>query len=374
MRGHLSFICLAVGVWLASACGSALSATDLVASLQARLYAGETAKAAEIARARLADAPFDAQAQFALGAVQFLQAVEHLGQGLHRYGLRSYYIDDLGLSGLPFLRLPVPENKNPEPVTYEALRSLLADFVRDLDVAEATLAAIKSEQVDLPLNIGLIRLDLDGNGTGNPDEALWHLFAALTDARWLRDAEAAKLLVDFDGSDVPWLQAYCRLLKALAQFPLAYDWHEAFEATFHSVFPSARLPMTDAVNVPSLITELHKLSPLPDPNYDDYDNWVLTPEGQRYRRMRDIDNRLWIGGYSDLIAFVHLNHWPVIEPQRLTHVRENLLGMIKLSRENWKRILAETDDRNEWIPSPKQSGALPRMQVVEARVQGLTCH
>ena len=48
----------------------------------------------------------------------------------------------------------------------------------------------------------------------------------------------------------------------------------------------------------------------------------------------------------------------------------HLEAMIQLSRENWRRTMAETDDRNEWIPNPQQTGVLPRMQVTEQRVTG----
>jgi hypothetical protein len=44
--------------------------------------------------------------------------------------------------------------------------------------------------------------------------------------------------------------------------------------------------------------------------------------------------------------------------------------MVQLSRDSWKRILAETDDHNEWIPSPKQTGVLPGMRVTQERVDG----
>ena len=70
--------------------------------------------------------PDNDEARFALGAVQFLQAIENLGQAFHRYGLNSGEIELPGLAGLPFFRLPVPPNPNPEKIDYEALRSVLA--------------------------------------------------------------------------------------------------------------------------------------------------------------------------------------------------------------------------------------------------------
>src|SRR5688572_1238353 len=146
--------------------GRALAQSPLVEEVQAHFYAGRTADAAAAAAARLAQAPDDGTARFALGAAEFLQAVEHLGQGLHRYGLHGE-ASVTGMVGLPILRLPVPLNPRPDPLTYEAFGALLVAFVKDLQKAEATLAAVESEAVDLPLDIGLVRLDLNGDGTAS---------------------------------------------------------------------------------------------------------------------------------------------------------------------------------------------------------------
>lgn len=353
--------------------GPAAADPAFVEAFQTALYQGQTASAESAARARLAAAPEDEQARFALGATQFLQAVERLGQSLHRLGLRSQYADPIGISGLPFLRLPVPQNPDPERVTYAALRAVLGAFVSDLAAAEATLAGVGADEIDLPLNIGLIRLDLnaDGAGAGAGEEALWRIFATVAEFPWLDEAAAAKLLTDFDASDVPWLRAYCHLLMALAEFPLAHDWHEAFEASFHGVFarvdaPSGVLAAQDA----RLRAELAALGEPPEPDYDNYSAWLKTPEGQRFGEISRLEELLWWAGVADLIAFVHLSHWPVVEPERMQSVLAHLEAMVALSRENWRRILAETDDRAEWIPSPAQTGVLPGMRVNEDRVAG----
>jgi hypothetical protein len=356
--------------------GSGSASSELVGSIQQHLYAGKTAEAEAVARGRLTDAPNDDQARFALGAVQFLRAVEHLGQAFHRYGLKSSYSDDTtGLLGLPFLRLPIPENPAPEKVTYEALREVLNALVVDLGTAEQTLGSLKNQTIDLPLNIGLIRLDLDADGAASDEEALWRIFVRVADATWLNEQEAAKLLTDFDGSDVPWLRAYCHLLMAIAEFPLAHDWSDAFEATFHGLFPKLGTPLAALFqkDVEWLAKQAKlgaPLSPKPGEDIQNYYErrrlWIqkLKPEEeQRYRRVQD-------GAIADLIAFVHLQHWPVIEPQRMRSVLTHFETMVRLSRENWRRILAETDDRNEWIPNPKQTGVLPRMRVTEDRVAG----
>ncbi len=336
---------VAMGLALAMISSSAFASTDVVEKVQAHLYAGQTGKATSVAEMRLAEAPDDDQARFALGAVQFLQAVEHLGQGLHRYGLSSDdYDPGFGLMALPILRIPVPQNPSPDELTYDGFRGVLQTFVSDLQTAEATLGKIKNQPVDLPLNIGLIRLDLNGDGKGSEDEALWRIFSVVARAGWLDDEAANKLLVDFDSSDAPWLQAYCHLLMAIAEFPLAHDWHEAFQVSFPTLF-----------NMPS--SRYREL-------------------GQAYSETRDADiaNGLMERGRSaaiaDLVAFIHLNHWPVVAPERMANVLGHLEAVVRLGRENWKRILAETDNGAEWIPNPGQTGVLPRMQVTQRQVDG----
>ena len=337
------------------------------AGVQNFLYQGNTEKAAAHARARLVEVPGDDQARFALGAVQFLQAVEHLGQALNRYGLSTDYQDSTGLSGLPILRLPVPENPDPEKLTYEALRATLRTFVVDLAAAEDLLAGITNSAVDFPLNIGTIRLDLNSDGAASSDEALWRMFKRVAGLQWLNEKEAAKFQTDFDESDVPWLRAYSHLLMAIAEFPLAHDWRDAFEATFQGPFPNAGLPLaeTDA----KAGAELEKLEQLPKVTITalrsppEMKLWKRSIEGQRWQRIQDLRERIDWGGTADLIAFIHLNHWPVVEPKRMRSVLGHLETMVQLSRENWRRINAETDDRNEWIPSPMQSGVLRGMRV-----------
>ncbi len=326
--------------WLAPAAGlilwsaSASASADFIEDLQSHLYAGKTAAAAEVARDRLDEAPDDDRARFALGAVRFLQAVEHLGQGLHRYGLASSYSPPYGagLSGLPILRLPVPPNPDPEQVTYGALRDVLQGFIDRLRAAEAALASVAERDVDLPLNIARIHLDLNADGVASDQEALWRILQVVMEFRWIRKEAADAFLTDFDRSDVPWLRAYCHLLMAIAEFPLAHDWQEGFEQTFHGLFPDSALP-----------------------------NAALVAKTAPTVRFANV---------ADFIAFVHLTHWPVVEPERMRSVLQHLEAMVRLSRETWTRVQAETDDRGEWIPNPGQTGVLPRMTITQERIEG----
>ena len=46
----------------------------------------------------------------------------------------------------------------------------------------------------------------------------------------------------------------------------------------------------------------------------------------------------------------------------------HLESVVDLSRENWRRILAETDNGREWLPNPRQTGAIPGLAVTQPRI------
>jgi uncharacterized protein (TIGR03000 family) len=287
--------------------------------VEAYLVKGALAEGEAALRDRLKGFPKDDEARFGLGALLFFRAVEHLGQSLYRYGLRS----DRGQRlNIPFLRLPVPTNPKPEVVSYAALRTILQDLIADLEKSEATLADVQDEQVKLRLRLGLIRLDLDGDG--QPDDRFSTIMA-----RYLAGAGAfavdEELQIAFDRGDVAWWRGYCHLLMALAEVVLAHDGRELFDCTGHIFFARPETP--------------HKfLSTLHETRYDWFD----------------------LGGVDvvDVAAFVHLVRLPVKEPERMKAALAHLEKMVALSKESWKFILAETDDDHEWIPNPRQKGSL----------------
>lgn len=279
---------------------------------QGELTRGEAAAAAELRRQ-----PQDSQLQFGLGVIQFFRAVEGLGQGLYTYGVRSERGQQLQI---PFLRLPLPVNPEPRTATYPALRTVLGDFQTRLRQAEATLATIKDEQVKLPLRVGAIQLDLTGAGNGKQN-----LSAIL--ARYFgggRAVSTEKLFVVFDRGDVAWLRGYCHLLLALTDIALAYDGQELFDCTGQVFFHKIETP--------------HR----------------FLNERQK-SRVFDVGDGLDL---VDLISFIHLLRLPLKEPARMQTALGHLEQMLTLSRESWKSIQAETDDDYEWLPNPKQKGAL----------------
>src|SRR5262245_60879711 len=198
---------LMIAAWLTLSMAPAAAAeAPAIGEARTLLEAGRLADAATMLQTHLLDAPDDDSARFALGGVQFLQATERLGQSLYRHGLEP------DVFAMPLFRLPVPHNATPEPLTYEKARAIIQRFVDDLMVAEATLARVDDPSAQFPLAIGLVRFDLDGDGTATDRETLWEVYRAINNAPPAPPEDVAKFTIDFDGSDAPWLRGYGHLL------------------------------------------------------------------------------------------------------------------------------------------------------------------
>ncbi|HEV7275340.1 MAG TPA: hypothetical protein VGN80_03545 [Devosiaceae bacterium] len=330
-----------------------VAAGEAAELLRQGLYDGERAGlAGELSE--LASAG-DQEAQFALGFDAFVDGVEGLAGDLYRYGLA---VPDPGAFG-PALGMPLPANPAPEVLTYEGFRKVLSDFVDSMDDARETLLQA-GEAGDYVVDIDVlgIRLDIDGNGTGEAGEVLATLLGLAAAApgnpeRPMRppggeagsradpaEAMPGALVVGFDRADAIWLAGYTQILAAQADFLLAHDFEATFDAAFHRLFPQAGLPMQDHTTGSGQL--------------------MMDPESD--------------GAIADLIAAVHTFSWPVSEPDRLRRVRERMQAVTALSRQNWKAILAETDDHLELLPAPHQTpllGAPVTEEMVAAWMEAL---
>ncbi|MER8502102.1 hypothetical protein [Mesorhizobium sp. M0208] len=280
-------------------------------------------------------APGDPAAAYAAGAGEFFTALEILAGGLHRHGFESPQS-----FMLPLMRLPVPDNANPEPLTYEQFRAILVAFRDRLEKSAATLGSVPAD-ADIGTVIDLTRLGIDLNEDGQiaPDESAAAIMAFLSRGGGVPDAAAPALTFRFDRADGYWLQGYAEFLMAQADFWLAHDFKNTFDGSFHMLFPRAKLPLQDT------------LVPL-DAGMN---GGILTSEWR----------------LADFISLVHLINWQVVEPERRQAARRHLMEMIRLSREDWKAIRAETDNDREWLPGPQQKGASPLtgLEVGEEQVQ-----
>jgi hypothetical protein len=267
------------------------------------LHSGELARGEQALEAALAAAPKDDQVRFGLGVLQFVRGVERLGQSLHLYGARSEN------TNVPFLRLPVPKNPDPAPISYAAFRRLLDDFRRDLSAAEATLAGVTDDGVKLPLRLAAVRLDLVGDGKPT-DRFIDILTRVMQRQRFDFLKSNPDFLVCFDRGDVAWLRAYCHLLMGMLDFYLAFDTEASFDLAADELFAKPKKPFRG----------------------DDAERWQKIQEAGKEIAVK--------------------------EPARLGRFRKHLIQVAELNRETWRHIRAETDDDHEWLPNPRQKGVL----------------
>jgi hypothetical protein len=290
---------------------------------------------------RLSTQPDNDQCRFGLGFLQFLQAIERLGQSLHHFG-------GLGATSpiaqmIPVLRLPVARNPDAAQIHYDDLREILQKLVGDLMTAEATLSEIKDANVKLPLHFGLIALDLNNDGIISEGELIWHLYAGINgrlqlDTRFTAEQVGA-FVIAFDMGDVHWLRGYCHLLSAIAETTLAYDMRQWFDTISTYLFANPASPA-----IPRQLA-----SPLPMPANMPLQFPFLHP---------------------DFIAAIHLIRFEVKEPERTRAAWEHLREVIRLSRETWKCILAETDNDHEWLPNSNQISVIPNVRLTPPMIAG----
>lgn len=269
----------------------------------------------------LAANPDDDRARFGLGITQFLQAYEHIGQSLYRHGLRT---ERSFVRPAPIIRELWPQNPKPEKIDYPTARRIVQTFIDDMNRVEATLSVVKDERVKLPLPIGRIKIDLFGLERPITAAVLFRRFGNTNvGADQLED-----LVIAFDRGDVAWLRGYCHFLAAAGELLLALDGQPFFECTAHLLFEEVETPHTFLV--------------------EDREPFDINQPPLRNSQV-----------ISDFIATIHLlMRFSVKEPDRLEFAHGHLLLMCQMSREMWSHFSSETDDDNEWIPNPKQTGVL----------------
>lgn len=292
---------------------------DEPVQVESFLANGQLNEAAEAMERRLAENAEDHQARFSLGVVQFFQAVEGLGQDQYRYGLLG------GRSrSIPFMRLPIAENETPEVFSYQKARAMIQRFLDRLSTAEQTLSKAKPNDVRLPLKLGLVRLDLNGDGNLPDEESMWHITQILQNPRLPEKAAPPKEFpIVFDAGDVPWLRGYCHLLSAVGEIVLSYNWQDQFERTAHLFYPRVDSP------------------------YE-----YLQAEGNGVFMSFGAQNLL------DFVAWLHTINYELAEAERMSSALAHLEAVIALSRESWALIEAETDDEREWVPNANQTSVM----------------
>lgn len=332
MRGFS--LCLGVLLLAGSNCEAAPKPASPASAplIESYLIQGKLADGEKALLEALEKMPEDDQARFSLGMVRFLRGIERFAQTQYRHGLLQHR-----LQFVPFVRSIVPENAEPERLTYADTRQMLSTLNGDLQQAEATLAQVQSADVRLPLHFGRIRLDLNNDGKAEDSETLWRMFAVLNRSRQLTEETAQQFQITFDAGDVHWLRGYCHLLMTLTDVSLAYDSHDLFERTAHLFYPSVETPYA-----------------------------FLAEQSAADRRVGGLE----YNNIVDVIAMIHLMNFPVHDAEHMQSALAHMQAMIEQSRASWNLILAETDDDHEWLPNPEQTGVIPNVRVRPEMIDG----
>ena len=194
------------------------------------LHAGEFAKGETTSLLALDANAHDDEARFGLGVIQFMRAIENLGQSLYEYGAVSENANQ------PFLRLPVPKNPKPSSISYKELGRVLDAFASDLRRAELTLAAIKDDDVKLRLRLAQIKFNIAGNGT--EQTTLLDLLLKLNGRTLDFQKTNPDFRIHFDRGDVAWLRSYCHVLCAMVEGYRSIDEETGFSQRVEKIFPN----------------------------------------------------------------------------------------------------------------------------------------
>jgi hypothetical protein len=293
------------------------------------LEKGDLAAARQAVTAALEGSPKSEQLLLQLALVQLLQSVETYSQQMYGMGLKESLFGGM----IPFLRFPVEPNPVPSPATNQKARQSVDALSKGLAEARQTLSEIPdSWDGRLPLRLGRVRMDFDGDGVARPKEELWRLVDALNPGMPLDEKTARQFGMHLDAGDVRWLEGYCHLLNGLADMALAYDTQRLFDHTGHLFFQNAESPFPFLVSVQSGEEE-------------------------------------WMESLVDAVAFLHLLDLPLLEAGRLADALGHFREVIALSRRSWNNIISEKDNQHEWIPNPSQRSVIPGWEVTAEMIE-----
>lgn len=270
---------------------------------------------------RLASLPEPTEDErLALGAVQFLRAVEGSLQTRWTYGMT----DRSGM--LPLLRLPLDDNPDAKAFEPPVVAQIFTEAEVGLSRAIATFSTLPdTSPAALELNLGDIWFDVNRNATRDMGEDLAAIIGTVS--MGISPAEmgvdpAPLPTIRFDIADVAWATAYAHLLSGVAETVLAYDPTEPLTR----VIAARKALAAYGPPPPSFLTGMDRM---PDE--------------------------------IDLIAMLleTLNQQP--DPARAAKAHGHFLAMIAQNRRFWTLVEAETDNAREWLPNSRQQSGTGRV-------------
>lgn len=252
--------------------------------------------------------------RFSLAVLQVFEGVQQFSVDFNELGMRQ----DSPLNFLPFMRIvvPTPKTAMTEPATPRMAADVFRSFRQSMRAANATLQKIGDEDFGVELNLTAASLDFDGDGLIDESETLLTSLGAIVGARPGSRPEE-DLVIRFDGADAIWLKGYTHFLSGLLDILLAYDWRPVWDQCAHLLFAN----------------------PDPQPSFN---QWAGPGQG--------------FDQWADMIATVHEMRLELKDKKAWPRARQEFQSMLASSRECWSRVLQETDNEAEWLPSPTQTG------------------
>ncbi|MBP1805338.1 hypothetical protein [Rubellimicrobium aerolatum] len=251
--------------------------------------------------------------RFALGGVRFLAGLERALQLRYRVGLS----DGLATAtGLPVLRLPLPENPRPAAFEPPMIADLFAGIGTDMAGAIDALAPIAdTDEVAVAIDTADLWFDIDADGARSPGEGLPDLLGWVLTGGF-GEATLPATTIRFDTADAAWLSAYAHLLSAVSEAILSLD-------------PTAAIARVQAARAAM--------------------DALGRPKGQGWEAMG--------GEWADLAALWIGTIEGQPDPARTRSLRQHLLATVADNRRFWTLVARETDDDREWIPNKAQTSA-----------------
>ena len=269
--------------------------------------------------------------RFSLAVLQVLDGLQQFSAGSSKLGINPQFIR----SGLPFFRVmampPSTLLASNQVVTPDKVAALFNNLRDSMKKANATLAGINETAFIVELNLTLARMDIDGDGIVAPDEMILTKLGGVLGLP-AQPAAGQDIIVRFDSADAVWLKGYTHLLIGMLDILMAYDWHPVWNQCAHVVF----------------------LNPDPVPPIAPF---TSNSQSEMFSQ------------WADLIAGVHDMRLELVDPEGFPNAQKEFKAMIVCSRICWQRVLAETDNDHEWLPSPRQTGPAGT-KITQAQVDG----
>jgi hypothetical protein len=214
--------------------------------------------------------------------------------------------------------VPLPSNPDAQPFQPEIVAEVFLAVLPALETSRAALDSITDDDaVAVTINTSDLWFDVNTNGTRDKGESFLTL-AAPQLAGGIGDIPKGPV-IRFDTADAAWLSAYAHLLSGISETVLALDPTSAIKRVTQSQTAFAAFDSAGA-------------------------SLGLSS-----------DDSAWV----DLAAmFIHaIEGQPDVTRARAAHA--HFIDMISDNQTFWSRVAAETDNKQEWIPNPAQTSALP---------------